>query len=142
MGLLAKSSKSLFPKAYEYFSEEQYPFNDLFFVFFHLERSSPMRISLLAITILSFQIPALPAFSHSGGLNAQGCHAGSQPYHCHRTQSAPTRSVTPRSQTNGDRNCSDFRTWNEAQAFFENAGRGDPHRLDADNDGIACETLR
>jgi hypothetical protein len=33
MGLLAKSSKSLFPKAYEYFSEEQYPFNDLFFVF-------------------------------------------------------------------------------------------------------------
>jgi hypothetical protein len=24
--------------------------------------------------------------AHSGGLNAQGCHAGSQPYHCHRAQ--------------------------------------------------------
>ena len=23
---------------------------------------------------------------HSGGLNKQGCHAGSQPYHCHRAQ--------------------------------------------------------
>ena len=25
------------------------------------------------------------AVSHSGGLNKQGCHAGSKPYHCHRT---------------------------------------------------------
>ena len=23
------------------------------------------------------------AHAHSGGLNAQGCHAGSEPYHCH-----------------------------------------------------------
>ncbi|MHA6347491.1 excalibur calcium-binding domain-containing protein [Roseivivax sp. CAU 1761] len=42
----------------------------------------------------------------------------------------------------GDRDCSDFRTWEEAQAFFEAAGPGDPHRLDRDNDGIACESLR
>ena len=26
-----------------------------------------------------------PAASHSGGLNASGCHGGSKPYHCHRT---------------------------------------------------------
>ena len=26
--------------------------------------------------------------------------------------------------------------------FFEKSGRGDPHYLDADGDGIACETLR
>ena len=25
--------------------------------------------------------------SHSGGLDANGCHAGSQPYHCHRAPS-------------------------------------------------------
>lgn len=25
------------------------------------------------------------AKAHSGGLNSQGCHAGSQPYHCHRS---------------------------------------------------------
>jgi len=101
-----------------------------------------MKISLLTVALLVFQTPMLPAFAHPGGLNAQGCHAGSQPYHCHRAQSAPSRSVTPPSQTSGDRNCADFRNWNEAQAFFENAGRGDPHRLDGDNDGIACEALR
>ena len=42
-----------------------------------------------------------------------------------------------------DRDCGDFRTHAEAQAFFIAAGgpRTDPHRLDADHDGIACETL-
>jgi hypothetical protein len=40
-----------------------------------------------------------------------------------------------------DRNCRDFRTWAEAQAFFQSAGPGDPHHLDADGDGIACESL-
>lgn len=41
-----------------------------------------------------------------------------------------------------DRDCSDFSSWAEAQAFYDRSGPGDPHRLDADNDGIACETLR
>ena len=42
-----------------------------------------------------------------------------------------------------DRNCSDFDTWAEAQAFFESEGgpESDPHRLDSDGDGIACESL-
>lgn len=44
-----------------------------------------------------------------------------------------------------DRDCSDFRTWRQAQKFFKKTGgtrRYDPHRLDADHDGIACEELR
>lgn len=41
-----------------------------------------------------------------------------------------------------DMDCSDFRSWREAQQFYEESGPGDPHRLDADNDGIACESLR
>ncbi|AVX06045.1 hypothetical protein MXMO3_03542 (plasmid) [Maritalea myrionectae] len=41
-----------------------------------------------------------------------------------------------------DRDCSDFNSWREAQAFYEANQPGDPHRLDADNDGIACEALR
>jgi micrococcal nuclease len=46
-------------------------------------------------------------------------------------------------QTNGaDRDCSDFSTRAEAQSFFEAAGPGDPHRLDADGDRLACESLR
>jgi endonuclease YncB( thermonuclease family) len=41
-----------------------------------------------------------------------------------------------------DRDCSDFDNQAEAQEFFENAGPGDPHRLDgSDNDGRACEAL-
>lgn len=76
------------------------------------------------------------SLAHSGGLNAEGCHAGSKPYHCHRSSSARKRSAT------GDRNCSDFTSWRAAQSFYEQAGRGDPHKLDADKDGIACENLR
>ena len=37
----------------------------------------------LLIIIASFY--ASPASSHSGRLNSQGCHGGSQPYHCHRS---------------------------------------------------------
>ncbi len=40
-----------------------------------------------------------------------------------------------------DVNCDDFDSQAEAQAFFEAAGPGDPHGLDADDDGEACETL-
>ncbi|HEU5253661.1 MAG TPA: excalibur calcium-binding domain-containing protein [Solirubrobacterales bacterium] len=44
----------------------------------------------------------------------------------------------------GDKDCSDFSTWKQAQRFYERHGgpRRDPHRLDADRDGIACEALR
>jgi hypothetical protein len=41
-------------------------------------------------------------------------------------------------------NCSDFATHAQAQACYNyclSLGRGDIHRLDADNDGIACESL-
>jgi len=42
-----------------------------------------------------------------------------------------------------DKDCSDFATQEEAQAFFVSRGGpgSDPHRLDGDNDGIACESL-
>ncbi len=41
-----------------------------------------------------------------------------------------------------DRDCSDFRTQRQAQRFFRHHNpRLDPHRLDADRDGIACEAL-
>ena len=42
-----------------------------------------------------------------------------------------------------DRNCADFATQAEAQAFFEAAGGpdSDRHRLDADGDGVACVSL-
>jgi hypothetical protein len=44
----------------------------------------------------------------------------------------------------GDKDCSDFGSWRKAQNFYKRHGgpKRDPHRLDADHDGIACESLR
>ena len=41
-----------------------------------------MRTSsvISVLTMLTTQ-----AVAHSGGLNKQGCHSGSQPYHCHKS---------------------------------------------------------
>jgi micrococcal nuclease len=57
---------------------------------------------------------------------------------------SPTASTSLLYDPNGpDRDCGDFSTHAEAQAFFEAAGGpgSDPHRLDGDHDGVACETL-
>ena len=58
----------------------------------------------------------------------------------------PSVSADETSQTENlfvDRNCGDFDTWREAQDFFLSEGGpdADPHRLDGNNDGIACESL-
>lgn len=42
------------------------------------------------------------------------------------------------SYAQGDLDCPDFATQAQAQAVFDQ-DPSDPHRLDADNDGIACE---
>ena len=50
----------------------------------------------------------------------------------------------PESTPDGpDRNCSDFERWEDAQKFYEAAGGpdADPHRLDRDRNGLACESL-
>lgn len=49
--------------------------------------------------------------------------------------------TTAPAQAGGDRDCGDFATQAAAQTFYNNAGPGDPHRLDSEGDGIACETL-
>ncbi|MDA0232039.1 MAG: excalibur calcium-binding domain-containing protein [Chloroflexi bacterium] len=53
----------------------------------------------------------------------------------------PTAQPSPAPTVFVDKNCSDFSTWSEAQAFFEAAGPGDPHGLDGNNDGVACASL-
>jgi hypothetical protein len=47
---------------------------------------------------------------------------------------APTRFAP-----SADRDCRDFATRWQAQLFYWQAGPGDPHRLDEDGDGWACE---
>ena len=60
---------------------------------------------------------------------------------------------TPEAQADGalrydpdgpDRDCGDFDVWDEAQAFYIAAGGPDTdrHRLDGNDDGIACNALR
>ncbi len=58
------------------------------------------------------------------------------------TPPAPSNSL-PYDPNGPDRDCGDFSTHAEAQAFFEAAGGPDrdPHKLDGDRDGIACESL-
>jgi hypothetical protein len=48
----------------------------------------------------------------------------------------------PVSGTGGDRDCPNFGSQGEAQRFFiANGGpASDPHKLDRDDDGIACES--
>lgn len=41
-----------------------------------------------------------------------------------------------------DRDCHEFDTQAESQAFFDQHGPRDPHRLDGDGDGHACESLQ
>ncbi|WP_103028044.1 thermonuclease family protein [Salinibacter altiplanensis] len=51
------------------------------------------------------------------------------------------RTSGPRETSVKDRDCSDFSTQPEAQRFFEKHQPGDPHDLDGDGDGEACESL-
>lgn len=58
-----------------------------------------------------------------------------------------TRNDDPKSTRSyakyGDKDCSDFATQKEAQRFFKANGgpTKDPHNLDRDGDGVACEKL-
>ncbi|GAB3779334.1 hypothetical protein GCM10028867_23590 [Nocardioides pacificus] len=49
----------------------------------------------------------------------------------------------PAAHAVADRDCGDFNTQQQAQDFYLSQGgpQSDPHRLDADNDGRACDSL-
>ena len=46
-----------------------------------------MRALLAAACIAAHGLDVPSVAAHSGGLDANGCHAGSKPYHCHRAPS-------------------------------------------------------
>ena len=92
-----------------------------------------------------------PVAAHSGGLNAQGCHAGSKPYHCHRPQKS-----TQRTQSSTNSGCNSHYSGCVPNASdvdcLGGGGNGpayvkgpirvlgtDIYGLDRDGDGIACE---
>lgn len=59
-------------------------------------------------TVVSGMFLSLTSFAtsealvHPGGLNAQGCHAGSRPYHCHRAQSEMRQTADGRNRLRCD----------------------------------------
>jgi len=59
--------------------------------------NTTIRATSIAIllAIAGLLVPSV-ASAHSGELDKFGCHAGSQPYHCHTTPPAPTGSVAER----------------------------------------------
>ena len=63
-----------------------------------------MRLNYMISIFLLVPFGASNALhAHSAGLNSQGCHAGSQPYHCHRPQAQPAQSTPSRNSTNANR---------------------------------------
>ena len=81
------------------------------------------------------------------GIIAGGAVLASGVYFLNQSSNSDTRdtdySTTRTNLSSGevDKDCSDFSTHAEAQAFFESQGHGDPHGLDRDDDGLACESL-
>lgn len=64
----------------------------------------PLFRKFLAVSLsVSFALlEADFALAHSGGLNASGCHAGSRPYHCHRSPSQMVRTRDGRNRIRCD----------------------------------------
>jgi len=81
------------------------------------------------------------------GIIAGGAVIASGAYFLNQSNDSNTRDTdysTTRTKLptgDDDKDCSDFSTHAEAQAFFESQGSGDPHALDRDGDGLACESL-
>ena len=91
----------------------------------------------------------LSVSAHAGRTNAEGCHTNTATgeYHCHtkvaKTEAKTMARTEARTTSFVDKNCSDFTTQKAAQEFYISAGgpNKDPHRLDSDKDGKACEDL-
>ncbi len=109
-------------------------------------------MKILMLTLLFALTLPVTSFAHGGRTASDGCHnnrkAGVR--HCHspkaskkivRTKARASARTQSRVLSN-DKDCPDFSTQHEAQMFFVfNGGPiNDPHRLDKDKDGIACES--
>lgn len=101
-------------------------------------RIAPLALGLL----LAFPISAL---SHGGGLNSEGCHNNRKTggYHCHRGTPSPPKPPARNTDTGpftceNKTRCGQMRSCEEARFYLQSCGL---HRLDADSDGIPCESI-
>ena len=56
------------------------------------------HVGIILALLIGFNTQAV---AHSGGLNKQGCHAGSKPYHCHRAPKKAPKAPSSPSILNG-----------------------------------------
>ena len=56
------------------------------------------HVGIILALVMGF---STQADAHSGGLNKQGCHAGSKPYHCHRAPKTAFKAPSSPSILNG-----------------------------------------
>ena len=100
------------------------------------------KILALALISLGAGLPSVPAASHPGGLNAEGCHNNRKTggYHCHR---GPSASASRASQAVSSQPGREFANCTQARAAGAASIRaGDPgygRHLDRDGAGIGCE---
>ena len=80
----------------------------------------------------------LPALEREARESERGLWAGSDPVPPWQWRHGESRGGTRGTR---DRDCSNFDSQAAAQRFFEAHKPGDPHRLDRDGDGRACERL-
>jgi len=99
-----------------------------------------MRV-LLLVPLLFLPV-SVPAASHGGGLNSEGCHNNRKTgdYHCHRGSSASSAPRKPQRALGGGtyfRNCTHARAAGAAPVRVGEPGYGS--HLDRDGDGVGCE---
>jgi micrococcal nuclease len=97
------------------------------------------RASFLGIWGLPLDQQCLLA-NHGNGIGegSPGCSAEQEPQYEPQYEPNPSPSPSPSAPAGGDLDCSDFGSSAEAQAHLL---PGDPHGLDADGDGQACDSL-
>ncbi|MCS1352653.1 thermonuclease family protein [Mechercharimyces sp. CAU 1602] len=73
-------------------------------------------------------------YVQENGFHSESCDVGSASEDPSQKEDLPSEL--------SDKDCSDFATQAEAQSFYDRIGPKDPHRLDSDGDGMACDSLR
>ncbi len=87
---------------------------------------------------LSSEEPAAQT-DRGNGIGGGGClrKGAAQSQTPEQPQAQPKQA--PAAPARGDVDCSDFSSWEEAQSYLL---PGDPHKLDRDGDGSACDNLK
>lgn len=97
-----------------------------------------LRLMMIAGSAAALAASAAPAMAPAQQRGVAACDAGSQNATCRPAET----SAQPIAGPFIDKDCADFHSWREAQDFFIKNGPGDPHHLDGDHDGVACEALK